>query len=409
MRSRKSAAVPAPKLPSLRFHAGKGLFRVTLSRRDHWLGPDRAQAERAYKKLVLEWIARGRAPEAPAAHEIKIIELVDLWLRRFADDYYAAHPGTLSAIEAGLKPFLALFGEDPAAGFGPKALKAYRAMLVTGDAANFKTTKTPLTRKTVNQRILEIRRIFRWGVSEQLIPPAVSQALDSVENLRRGRSAARESAPVGPVLWEHVEETLPHLPRPVRGLVLLCWHTGARIGELVNLRACDINTSCAVWEYRPAGHKNAWRGQQRVVMFGPEAQAVLRDAMARAGLTGPLFSPRDVYAERAECGTVHRRPNQAGNPRKSDRTVGEFYESKGITHAIRRAVEHANKSRAARGLAPMPRWHVHQIRHSFATRVRREHGAELARVALGHSDMAATMIYAEADMQAAASIMLSMG
>jgi site-specific recombinase XerD len=43
------------------------------------------------------------------------------------------------------------------------------------------------------------------------------------------------------------------------------------------------------------------------------------------------------------------------------------------------------------------RWHPHQLRHNAATNLRREHGVELARIILGHANVLATQIYAEAD------------
>ena len=49
-------------------------------------------------------------------------------------------------------------------------------------------------------------------------------------------------------------------------------------------------------------------------------------------------------------------------------------------------------------------WHPYQLRHSAATRIRREHGIEAARVLLGHSSATMTEVYAEADMLAAAKV-----
>ncbi|MBA3485154.1 MAG: tyrosine-type recombinase/integrase, partial [Pirellulales bacterium] len=44
------------------------------------------------------------------------------------------------------------------------------------------------------------------------------------------------------------------------------------------------------------------------------------------------------------------------------------------------------------------RWAPNQLRHSFATRVRKAFGLEAAQVALGHSSAAVTQVYAERDM-----------
>ena len=43
----------------------------------------------------------------------------------------------------------------------------------------------------------------------------------------------------------------------------------------------------------------------------------------------------------------------------------------------------------------MPKWTPYQLRHTAATKVRREMGYESAGAALGHTKMSATAIYAE--------------
>ena len=47
-----------------------------------------------------------------------------------------------------------------------------------------------------NQRIGRIRRVFRWAVEQELVPPSVYQGLLAVRGLQRGRSKARETEPV---------------------------------------------------------------------------------------------------------------------------------------------------------------------------------------------------------------------
>ena len=44
--------------------------------------------------------------------------------------------------------------------------------------------------------------------------------------------------------------------------------SGARPGEMVILRPCDIDMSGKVWLYRPELHKNSWRGHERTILFG---------------------------------------------------------------------------------------------------------------------------------------------
>lgn len=55
------------------------------------------------------------------------------------------------------------------------------------------------------------------------------------------------------------------------------------------------------------------------------------------------------------------------------------------------------------------RWHPNQLRHSFATRVRKEHGPEAAQVMSGHSRAGVTQVYAERNEQLAAAVAAKIG
>jgi hypothetical protein len=102
-----------------------------------------------------------------------------------------------------------LYGDTPAAGFGPLAIKAVRQRFIA----------TGWGRKTVNARVDRVRRVFKWATAEELVPVAVYTALAAVPGLQKGRSLAPESEPVEPVADEVVDATLPLLNRHVRGLV----------------------------------------------------------------------------------------------------------------------------------------------------------------------------------------------
>ena len=54
-------------------------------------------------------------------------------------------------------------------------------------------------------------------------------------------------------------------------------------------------------------------------------------------------------------------------------------------------------------------WHPHQLRHSYATRVRKEFGLEAAQILLGHTKADVTQIYAERDMGRAATVAAKIG
>ena len=108
-----------------------------------------------------------------------------------------------------------LYGDTPVAEFGPLRLKAVRQKMI--DAG--------MCRGVVNQRIGRVRRMFKWGAGEELVPSAVYQSLAAVAGLQTGRTEARETQPVRPVPDDVVNATLPHLSHHVRAMVELMMHT----------------------------------------------------------------------------------------------------------------------------------------------------------------------------------------
>ncbi|HLA85277.1 MAG TPA: hypothetical protein VJL29_10825 [Thermoguttaceae bacterium] len=93
-----------------------------------------------------------------------------------------------------------LYGDTPAAEFSPKAMKTIRKTIIAEGCC----------RGYVNQQVNLIRQAFKWGVSEELVHVTIYQALTTVTGLRKGRSSARETAPIGQVDDAVVDATLPH-------------------------------------------------------------------------------------------------------------------------------------------------------------------------------------------------------
>jgi len=61
--------------------------------------------------------------------------------------------------------------------------------------------------------------MFKWAASHELLPVAVYQALVTVPDLRRDRSAAREPRPISPVSDQTIIQTMPHLSPIVADMV----------------------------------------------------------------------------------------------------------------------------------------------------------------------------------------------
>lgn len=261
------------QIPSYCLHRPTGQARVRLSGRDHYLGRyGSLESQQAYSRLIAQYCRPGcgTPSAAPPAAEATI-SINELFLRylTFANSYYVRDgvpSGEVKNLRDAMRSVRALYQLIPAHEFGPLALKAVRQHMMDVEK---------LSRNVINARINRIRRIFKWAVSEQLIPASVLEGLRAVDGLRQGRSAARETKPVGPVEDAVVEATLKFLPPQVSDMVRLQRLTSMRPGNVVNLRWMDVDCSGSVWFYHPHTHKSAYLGRKLVIPLGPKAQAVL--------------------------------------------------------------------------------------------------------------------------------------
>jgi len=235
--------------------------------------------------------------------------------------------------------------------------------------------------------------MFRWAAAEELIEAKIPQALSMVTGLRRGRTDAKEMAPVLPVDDAIVEATLKRLPAVVGDMVRLQRLTGMRPAEVCMVMPCDVNREGDVWEYRPMHHKTQHHGRERVIFLGPQSQGVLLRYLARDA-QAHCFRPRDSEEKRRAAATANRKtPLSCGNVRGSNRrrkpkrSAGERYTTDSYRRAIHRACDKAG----------VERWSPNRLRHSKATEVRAKFGLEGAQVVLGHASADITQVYAERD------------
>jgi integrase len=257
------------------------------------------------------------------------------------------------------------------------------------------------SRRLINKDVNRIRGMFGWAVEHELLPVEVHQALRRVKGLRKGRSAARETAPVEPVPEESIRATLPHLSPQVAAMVELQHLTGARPQEVASIRPCEVDTGGAVWLYHPRGHKMAHFDRRKVIMLGPRAQAVLGPWLERDA-ESYCFVPAETSAwhyRRLRRGAHAAAAEDAGQSKTRALRPGLKY----TRHSYRVAVQRA----CAR--AGIPAWSPRQLRHTRATMIRRTYGLEAAKAVLGHADTKITEIYAERDLDLAMKIMREIG
>lgn len=385
-------------VPKYRHQKRSGQAIVTLNGRDFLLGPYGTDASRRqYDQLIAEWLDRGRQPVVTEVASLTIAELAARYLT-FAEGYYVRdgkQSTEVTKLRSALKPLLSFYLDLDAKEFAPAQLKVVRAEMVKGG----------WSRNYTNSQVGVLVRMFKWAAVEGLLPPDVHAALSLLDGLRRGRTEARETKKVRPVEDAVVEATLPHLSPVVRAMIGLQQATAMRPGELVILRPCDIDRSSDIWEYTPQRHKTEHHEHDRLICIGPKGQEILRPYLLRAA-EAYCFSPQEsVEWHRQQKHEARKTPlrygNKPGSNRKSrpQRTAGTMYDVASYRRAIHRACD----------IAGCPKWAPHQLRHTMATKVRKEFDLEAAKAVLGHSATNVTGIYAEVDRQRAVEVARKIG
>lgn len=444
------------RTPSYCHHKATGQAVVRIDGKDYYLGKHGSTESRAeYDRLIAEWLGNGRrlAP-LTTGDGLTVAELVLAywrWAEQYHRDENGKPRGELENVRTALIPLRKLYSQTQAAAFGPLALRAIQGELV----------KSGLSRGVVNGRINRIRHVFKWAVSYQMIASSVFESLRTVPGLKRGRSEAKETDPVQPVAVAVVDATLPFMPAPVRAMVELQLLAGCRPGEIMAMRAIDLNTTKGVWEYHPAHHKNKHRGQSRVIFLGPQAQAIIKP-FPTTNVEAFLFSPRayveQMHQQRTESRKTKRTPSQQKRQRKAKpkrkpgeryyrgsylvavvratrkatqegilgllKTVAEsgklvlperltaktlFHRKSLLTAERIRAIAEANGLEAEFDRLRVPHWSPLQLRHTAATNLRAKYGLEAAKVILGHAKVETTQVYAERDLNEAKRIMAEVG
>lgn len=368
----------AQKIPSYRLHAASGLGVVTIHGKDVYLGTHNTpESLAAYGRAIAELLATGTAPVAPNS-VMTIREVVDRYrLARLVE----LSPRDRAHIEPILSTMAELYGDTPAADFGPVRFEALRMAFVRKD----------WSRNYTNDQMGRVKQVLRWLVTRELFPGEKLAAIREVLPLRAGQTQARELKKITAVPIEHVEVTLKNVPDPVRGLILFQLHTGCRPGEATTAHRCELDTTGraklpsgstlaldGVWVYSPSAHKNAWRGSRRFILIGPQGQAALQEFVDRADASGGPGSA---------AGFLFRPSEVAKAPRP-----GLYYATESYARAVAKGAKKAG----------VPHWHPYQLRHLFAGKIRDLLTSEHAKEVLGHKHLSMTDHYTDVGLLKAA-------
>ncbi len=342
---RHPAKAPRP-VPSLKQHpSGRAYVRWKAGGGVHEryfgkYGTDEASAR--YRGFAAEWVA---GPVEDSA-TLTVGGLADMWLAWAEKEYVKGGKRTSSYAQccSARDALTELYGAAPVAQFGPKAYRAVRGQLVDRG----------LSRTTVEKYCYRARQCFGWGVGMELVPASVASALDHVEGLKPGRTAAAEPVPRGAADDHAVTATLPHLSPLVADMVRFQQLTGCRPGEVCAMTPADLDRTGAVWLYTVAMGKSHHTGKPTLRWIGPRARAVLDPHLKGKRPGACVFGiGRNMYTR------------------------------------------HVGYACAAAGVSP---WTPHQLRHAKATAIAKATGsAQAAADAIGDTLAVATRHYVHCD------------
>lgn len=308
--------MPAMKVPKYRRQKVKDHVYafVDLNGERRYLGEyNTPESQEAYNRLIAEWLETGRSKIIPPAStdvqpQLTVLELcAEFWSH--VEKYYRRPDGSATSEQENyrqvMRPLKELYASTKVSEFGPRALKAVRQKLC----------ERKMNRITINKHTSRIKSLFKWGVEQEIVPPNVWHGLQAVAGLRRGRTDAKEPEPVRPVLQAYIDAVQPYVSRQVWAIIQLQLFTAARCGELVTMRATEIDTSGPIWIYKPTEHKTAHHGIERNIYIGPRAQEVIAPFMVSRPISACLFSAIEADKERYAKAGSHRRRDQKPNPR----------------------------------------------------------------------------------------------
>ena len=166
------------RAPSLRHHKASGQGYVVLNGKAVYLGRyDTPEARQKYHQVISEWMAAGnQLPTEPNKITVKEV-LARFWTH--AKQYYRTETdGRIKELEQfrlAFRPLVHLYGSTPAIEFAPRSLKAIRRKII----------EMGWSRPYINKQINRIRHLFKWAVSDELIPGSLLHALQGVTDRSR--------------------------------------------------------------------------------------------------------------------------------------------------------------------------------------------------------------------------------
>lgn len=409
---------PSMRVPKYRLHKGSGQALVQWRGQRIYLGVHGTpESKRKYREFIAKLLRAADAPAASApvpAGSLSGATVADLLAKflHWAEGYYVDQEtgqttNEYAMLSYAVQPVFQLHARQSLEQFGPSELKSTREEMI----------RLGWSRTHINHQVQRLRRVFRWGVEHDIVPPGALEALRAVAPLKKGRTPARETSPIRPADDFAVNAIMAFLSPQVAAMVQLQRVTGMRSQNVCRMRPSDLSvaleSSTGLWVYVPDRHKTTHLSRALTIYLGPAAQAILRPIVARRRPDDFVFSPEESVREHRERRRASRKTKV--QPSQADRSIpfpawrpGRRFTTASYRRAIRRAIDAYNATQTD----PQDRiekWTPHRLRHARGTEVRSRYGLEAAQAALGHARADVTQLYAERDAELAAKVAREIG
>lgn len=348
-------------------HAPSGRERIRVDGVDYWLGPIGSdEARREYGRLVKE-LSEGGGPPTKKADTgwPTLLAVVSAFVENHLPGCSVKEQGhyrhMVAVLLAGGRGKMRSDRFDVAelAKVRDEMMRAPRRTSFASRAEGADAQEGCWSRNHVNRQVVRLRTMWRWAEERGHAPKGSWAHLRTLRSIAAHDRSARHTARVRPAYEAELDAVTARIgSKAVKAMLRLQWLTGMRSGELRQMRPCDIDRTNDVWLYRPKRHKNAWRGQERVVPLGAAAQLLL----------GPLLEGLD--AEQLVFRT------RKGGPITSP--------------AYGQITARAAKKVGLNWLRP------YCFRHGAKQRITRESGLDAARAMLGQKHIGTTNDYGDA-------------
>lgn len=388
------------RTPKLCHHKGtsRGYSTDPQTKKEIWFGPwGDPKTKQAYLRWVSELLTQDVMPRVAPANDPVVADLVNAFIKHaisyYRDPVTGKPTSQLGVIKSALRE-LDLYLDIKIKDFKPSVLLAVRAAIVNRDIMpqSEGTPKKKLCISSVNNAIVKIRQMFKLGVGWELVPVEVYQALACVQHLNwRTAPTLRNPDKITAVPLIYFALIMPHLKPLYQAILKVHISTGMRVKELCSMRWSEMTeVEPGLWCYSPSEHKNSHRGDDRKVYMRPDLIELMRSVRKPLWDDDAVWCQRGVGRHAGYSGMIttdsYARAIEGAQKRYN---AGRTKINQGA-RTDKKKIEQASEKRK-----PMEHWTPLQIRHTYATQVRRTHGLEGAQAVLGHSTLDATQIYAE--------------